>query len=193
MSPELRIAKNEISDLLEFIKDLFSKVGLSDQDADLVARIYVDNNLVGIDSHGVRLVPNCITRLKEGGVNPNPEIKLDTEADSIARLDGDNGLGQIVAMRGMNIAIEKAEKTGTGLVVCVNTNNAGAMGTYTRMALKKNMAGLAIATTVPSMFAWGGLERVISNPPLSISFPGRNIQFVSDFCLGSVAWNKVYV
>ncbi len=190
----MRSERNIQSDkLIEFITVLFVKAGLNEKDSDLLSRNYVDNNLRGIDSHGIRLVLNCITRLKEGGVNPNPKIRTEAETPSTARLDGDNGLGQIVALEGMNIAIKKAEETGIGFVICSNTNNAGAMGSYTRIALDKGMAGLCMATTVPSMFAWGGLKRVISNPPISISFPGEKTHFILDFCLGSVAWNKIYV
>ncbi|MEE9502260.1 MAG: Ldh family oxidoreductase, partial [Candidatus Aminicenantaceae bacterium] len=165
---------------------------LNEKDAALLGTSYVENNLRGVDSHGVRLVPICVKRLKEGGINPNPNITIEAETSASARLNGDNGLGQIVAFEGMNLAIKKAEETGIGFVVCANTNNAGAMGSYTRIALKKNMAALCMATTVPSMFAWGGLQRVISNPPVSIAFPGRNTRFVLDICLGSVAWNKIY-
>lgn len=183
----------QLNELIEFITVLFKKVGLSEKDSNLLAKSYVDNNMRGIDSHGVRLVPNCMKRLKEGGINPNPKIKIEAETPSTARLDGDNGLGQTVALEGMNIAIKKAEESGIGFVICTNTNNAGAMGSYTRIALEKGMAGLSMAATMPSMFAWGGIKRVISNPPISISFPGRKTHFIIDICLGSVAWNKIYV
>ncbi len=185
--------KVQYNDLVNFSSVLFNTAGLGKQDAYTVAACYIDNNLRGIDSHGVRLIPNCIRRLREGGINPHPEIELEAENPSTARLNGDNGLGQIVAIKGMNLAIEKAERNGIGFVVCSNTNNAGAMSSYSKMALGKGLAGLAMATTVPSMFAWGGLKRVISNPPISITFPGRKTHFVLDICLGSVAWNKIYI
>jgi LDH2 family malate/lactate/ureidoglycolate dehydrogenase len=179
--------------LASYISTLFVKSGLPEQDAEVVANNYLQNNVIGIDSHGVRLVPNCVLRLREGGINPRPNMEVKAEAASVARLDGDNGLGQLTALRGMDLAIKKADKTGVGFVVCTNTNNAGVMGSYTRIPLQRGMAGLAMATTVPSMFAWGGLKRVISNPPISISFPGRKQHFILDICLGSVAWNKIYM
>ena len=190
MGEELRI---HFDQLVKLSADLFEKVGLNRRDADVVARSYIENSLRGIDSHGIRLVPNCVKRLQEGGINPKPQIKVESETPATARLNGDNGLGQIVAMKGMNWAIEKAGKYGIGFVTCSNTNNAGAMGTYSRIALERGMAGLAVATTVPSMFAWGGLKRVISNPPVSITFPGKDTHFVLDISLGSVAWNKIYI
>ena len=189
MGEELRI---HFDQLVKLSADLFEKVGLNRRDADVVARSYIENSLRGIDSHGIRLVPNCVKRLQEGGINPKPQIKVESETPATARLNGDNGLGQIVAMKGMNWAIEKAGKYGIGFVTCSNTNNAGAMGTYSRIALERGMAGLAVATTVPSMFAWGGLKRVISNPPVSITFPGKDTHFVLDISLGSVACNIIY-
>jgi LDH2 family malate/lactate/ureidoglycolate dehydrogenase len=178
--------------LVSFAAALFVKVGLKETDARIMADSYVGNNLRGIDTHGARLIPICLERLKKGGINPRPNITVEAEAPSMLRLNGDNGPGQLVGREGMSRCIVKARDSGTGLVVCANTNNAGAMGSYTRMALEEGMAGLAMATTIPSMFAWGGLKRVISNPPLSISFPGRKVPFLMDFCLGSVAWNKIY-
>jgi LDH2 family malate/lactate/ureidoglycolate dehydrogenase len=178
--------------LVSFVVALFAKVGLNETDARIMADSYVDNNLRGIDTHGVRLIPNCLERLKKGGINPRPDITVEAEAPSMLRLNGDNGPGQLVGREGMNRCIARARASGIGLVVCANTNNAGAMGSYTRIALEQGMAGLAMATTIPSMFAWGGLKRIISNPPLSICFPGRKVPFLMDFCLGSVAWNKIY-
>jgi LDH2 family malate/lactate/ureidoglycolate dehydrogenase len=182
-----------VNKLHEFIKNLFEKAGLNNHDSGLLVKSYIDNNLRGIDSHGVRLVPNCINRLKAGGINPRPAVKVETETLSTARLNGDNGLGQIVGMIAMDMAIKKAENTGNGFVIAANTNNAGAMSTYTMIALEKGMVGLCMATTIPSMFAWGGLKRVIANPPISIAFPSRKTPFILDICLGSVAYNKIYM
>ena len=55
----------------------------------------MDNNLRGIDSHGIRLVPNCMRRPEAGGVNANPGMKIEAETESPARMDGDNSLGRI--------------------------------------------------------------------------------------------------
>ena len=184
MKTTIHIPGECIEDLTTFCARLLEGTGGPSADASLTAAMFVENNLVGIDSHGVRLLPICIERLNAGGINPHPSIRVEVDRSSIARIDGDNGLGQVVATAGMSMAMEMAKSTGFGFVVCTNTNNVGALGRYTEMALQDH---------IPSMFAAGGTKRVVANAPLSISFPGRPGDFLLDICLGQVAWNRIYM
>ena len=189
----MRMSKLPVESLRPFLESLFESVGVSKQDAATVSDAFLEANLRGVDTHGVRLIPAYMRRLRQGGVNPAPDIRVVSDLGGTLRLDGDNGLGQVVGCRAMSRAIERAGEYGIGLVVAGNTSHIGAASYYTRMPLEKNMAGFATSNNLPSLFVWGGLKRAISNPPFSISFPSRETPFVLDICLGTVAWNKIYM
>jgi LDH2 family malate/lactate/ureidoglycolate dehydrogenase len=185
--------KLPVASLRPFLESLFEVAGVPEEDARTVTDTFLETNLRGVDTHGVRLIPAYIRRLREGGVNPSPNIRSVSDLGSTVRLDGDNGLGQVVGCYAMRTAMERAAKHGIGMVVAGKTSHIGAASYYTRMPLKQRMAGFATSNNLPSLFVWGGLKRAISNPPFSISFPSRETPFVLDICLGTVAWNKIYM
>jgi len=179
--------------LRPFLETLFSSTGVPPGDAALVTDAFLESNLTGVDSHGVRLVPAYIRRLAHGGMNPAPTMKIITDLGASVRIDGDNGLGQVAGTYAMKLAMDRAETFGIGFSLVGRTSHIGAASYYTRMPLSRNMAGYATSNNLPSLFFWGGLKRALSNPPFSISFPTRGTPFVLDICLGTVAWNKVYM
>ena len=180
-------------DLRQFMEELFGSTGVSTSDARLVADMFLEANLRGVDSHGIRLIPAYITRLVHEGVNPTPKIKVVSDLGAAVRLDGDNCLGQVAGYHAMNLAMKRAASHGIGFALVGRTSHTGAGSYYVRMPLERNMAGFATSNNLPSLFVWGGLKRALSNPPVSISFPARKTPFILDICLGTVAWNKIYM
>jgi LDH2 family malate/lactate/ureidoglycolate dehydrogenase len=189
----MTMSKLPVESLRPFLESLFEAAGVPNKDAAVVTDTFLEANLRGVDTHGVRLIPAYIRRLQRGGVNPAPNIRTVSDLGGTVRLDGDHGLGQVVGCFAMRTAIERASEHGIAMVVAGNTSHIGAASYYTRMPLEHRMAGFATSNNLPSLFVWGGLKRAISNPPFSISFPSRKTPFVLDICLGTVAWNKIYM
>jgi LDH2 family malate/lactate/ureidoglycolate dehydrogenase len=189
----MKMSKLPVHSLRPFVDALFESVGVSKPDAATVSDAFLEANLRGVDTHGIRLIPAYIRRLQQGGVNPSPNIRTVSDLGGTLRLDGDHGLGQVVGCYAMERAMERAGQHGIGMVVAANTSHIGAASYYTRMPIRNNMAGFATSNNLPSLFVWGGLKRAISNPPFSVSFPSRKTPFVLDICLGTVAWNKIYM
>jgi len=182
-----------VDDLRPFLEKLFGSTGVSANDAQLLADTFMEANLRGVDSHGIRLVPAYIRRLANGGVNATPRITVLSDLGACVRIDGDNSLGQVAGCFAMNLAMERADRFGMGFALVGATSHIGAGSYYARMTLDRNMAGCVTSNNLPSLFVWGGLKRALSNPPFSISFPTRHTPFVLDICLGTVAWNKIYM
>ncbi|MBN2552720.1 MAG: Ldh family oxidoreductase [Spirochaetales bacterium] len=189
----MNVSELSVESLRPFLEALFEAAGVPKEDASVVTDAFLEANLRGVDTHGVRLIPAYVRRLQQGGVNPVPEIRIISDLGGTVRLDGDHGLGQVVGCHAMRTAIERASEHGIAMVVAGNTSHIGAASYYTRMALEQRMAGFATSNNLPSLFVWGGLKRAISNPPFSVSFPSRRTPFVLDICLGTVAWNKIYM
>ena len=101
--------------LRELVISVFQVLEVDRGDAEIVADVLVTADLFGIESHGVQRLRRYVNGLKNGSINPKPNIKVVKEGPSYAIVDGDNGLGHVVAYRAMNIAIDKAKKSGLGL------------------------------------------------------------------------------
>jgi L-2-hydroxycarboxylate dehydrogenase (NAD+) len=175
------------------LESLFAASGLARNDSVLVTDAFLEANLRGVDTHGVRLAPAYLRRLEQGGINPRPNLRILSDTGACLRIDGDNGLGQVAGVFAMRKAIERAERHGLGMAVVGHTSHIGTGSYYTRLAVEAGMAGFAGSNNLPSIFVWGGRKRALSNPPFSIAFPTSRTPFVLDICLGTVAWNKIYM
>ena len=82
--------------LTAFIKRAFEAAGLPDGDANILAGLMVEADLRGSDTHGVIRLPLYLRRLKAGGMNPRPNIRIVQEKPATALVDGDNGMGHLV-------------------------------------------------------------------------------------------------
>src|SRR5258708_12407912 len=94
--PAAPVAASAIAAL---IKDAMMAVGVPDADAAKVAELMLEADLTGADAHGVFRLPQYVKRLRAGGVNPKPTIRVEKTAAATAIVDGDNGMGHLVIAR----------------------------------------------------------------------------------------------
>src|SRR5215510_11889872 len=99
-----------------FIEDSFVKVGLPAADARRVAELMCTADLTGADAHGIFRLPQYVKRLRGGGVNPRPNIKVEKTAAATALVDGDNGMGHLVMGRAAETAVALARDAGLAWV-----------------------------------------------------------------------------
>jgi LDH2 family malate/lactate/ureidoglycolate dehydrogenase len=82
--------------LQAFIHAAMVRIGLSERDAAVVAALMAQADLQGSDGHGVSRLPQYARRIKAGGFNVKPEIRVVRERASTALVNGDNGMGHLV-------------------------------------------------------------------------------------------------
>jgi ureidoglycolate dehydrogenase (NAD+) len=175
-----------------FTTALFRSAGLPPEDAATVARTLVLADLRGVDSHGVLRTGVYLERLKRGLINPAPEVRVLRERPAAALLDGDNGMGPVVATAAMRRALEKARAAGLGAVAVRRGNHYGMAAAYALMALEEDGIGLT-CTNGPALVApWGGTRRFFGTNPLAIAVPaGRERPVVLDMATTVVARGKI--
>ncbi len=179
--------------LSDLVRDLFIAAGLSPEHAQHTAEMLVLSNLRGIDSHGVFRVQGYLKRLGNGTVNSSPEMAFhDIPGTPLAILDGDRGLGFLVADKAMGHALQKAKDYGIGLVWAKNSNHFGAAGLYAMKAAEEHMIGI-VTTNVPAMVTMPSFrESVVGNNPIAVSVPMKDHPpFTVDISLSSVALGKL--
>ena len=110
-----KVLFNNYADIVDFAGRVFQKLGMNEEDSQLVGSLLVQADLRGQEGHGVSRIPIYTKRLKMGLVDPNPEIKITEISGSCSIVDGGTGMGFIVATMAMKHAIEKAQTTGGGI------------------------------------------------------------------------------
>jgi len=170
------------NDLLNFSTEVFLKIGCPQDEADLAAKTLLSADLRGVDSHGVARLTGYVRLWKAGRINPKPNVRIVHETPSTAVVDGDSGLGLVVGPKAMEVAIEKAEKVGTGWVSVKNTNHFGIAGVHAMKALQKDMIGIAMTNASPLVAPTFSLERLLGTNPIAVAIPaGEEPPFVADF------------
>jgi L-2-hydroxycarboxylate dehydrogenase (NAD+) len=158
-----------------FIARTFIAAGLPDEDARTLAGLMVEADLRGSDTHGVIRLPLYIRRIRAGGVNPTPNIRVVSERPSTALIDGDNGMGHLVMARAAKLAIDKASSNGIGWVGARMSNHAGPAALYVTMPLKHDMIGLYFAVGSSNHLPpWGGSENLLGTNPMAIAVPAQD-------------------
>jgi len=176
-----------------FIAMAFEAVGMPAADARTVAGLMAEDDLQGSDGHGVIRLPQYLKRIRAGGVNLTPDIRIVQERAGTALLHGDNGMGHLVMKRAAEIAMEKARAAGVGWVGAQWSNHAGPASLYVRMMLAHDMVGLYFAVgNANHLPPWGGLEMLLSTNPIAVAIPaGNEPPIVLDMATTVAAYGKV--
>src|SRR5580700_10495117 len=180
--------------LLDFTIEIFRRIGCPEADARTAAGALLSADLRGIDSHGVARLVGYIRLQEAGRANPRPAIRILHETPSTAVVDGDSGLGLVVAPFAMQVAIDKAEKVGTGWVSVQNSNHFGIAGYHALQAVARDMIGIAMTNASALVAPTFSLERLLGTNPICVAVPaGEEPPFVADLATTTAANGKLEI
>jgi LDH2 family malate/lactate/ureidoglycolate dehydrogenase len=193
MNQKSAIRRFDASDLEAFVARALTAVGLPVPDAEQVARLMILADLRGSDGHGIFRLPQYVRRIRAGGMNVRPDIRVVQETDASALVDGDNGMGHLVMQFAAQVAIKKAERSGIGWVGARQSNHAGPAALYAMMPLPRDMIGIYIAVgSANHMPPWGGVELLLSTNPIAFAIPAlEEPPIVLDIATSVTAYGKV--
>jgi L-2-hydroxycarboxylate dehydrogenase (NAD+) len=186
--------KYEYAKVWEFTNNVFLKMGCSADDAKLASDVLVSADMRGIDSHGVARLIGYVRLWDADRINPTPSIKIVHETPSTAVIDGDSGLGLVVAPKAMEVAIEKAKNVGSGWLSVKNSNHYGIAGYHAMMALEHDMIGMSMTNASPLVSPTFSTERMLGTNPIAVAIPaGKQPPFVADFATTTAANGKLEI
>ena len=186
--------KYEYKKVRDFTNNVFLKMGCSAEDADLATTVLVSADLRGIDSHGVARLIGYVRLWDADRINPTPKITVPHQTPSTAVVDGDSGLGLVVAPKAMEIAIEKAKNVGSGWVSVKNSNHYGIAGYHAMMALEHDMIGMSMTNASPLVSPTFSTERMLGTNPIAVAIPAdKQPPFVADFATTTAANGKLEI
>lgn len=178
--------------LEELVVNKLEQVGVPKNHALTVANVLVHADLRGVHSHGVLRTEHYVNRIKEGGLNTNPNFKKEMTGTSTAKFNGDDGLGHVVAKESMEQAIEMAQNNGIGVVVSYNSSHCGALSYFVKQAADEKMVGMAMTQTDKMAVPFGGKERFFGTNPIAYGIPAKKGQpIILDMATSNVAFGKI--
>lgn len=181
-------------ELFDFTKAVFIKMGCSEEHAITATTTLLSADLRGIDSHGIARLTGYVRLWEVKRINATPNIKIIHETPSTAVIDGDSGLGLVIAPYAMKIAIEKAKNVGTGWVSVQNSNHFGIAGFHAMMALEHDMIGIAMTNASPLVAPTFSIDKMLGTNPIAVAAPaGKQPPFVADLATTTAANGKLEI
>ncbi|MCB9252734.1 MAG: Ldh family oxidoreductase [Flavobacteriales bacterium] len=182
------------SDLREFTRSVFLKIGCSADHATLASDVLLAADLRGIDSHGVARLSGYVRLWQKGRINTVPNIKIIRQKQSTATIDADGALGLVSAPFAMQLAIERSGKFGSGMIAVGNSNHFGIAGYHAMMALEFDMIGFAMTNASPLVAPTRSKERMLGTNPMAYAIPaGKYDPVVIDLATSTAANGKLEI
>ena len=180
--------------LRAFTYRVFKSMGCPDADAKQATDVLITADLRGIDSHGVARLSGYVRLWENGRLNTAPTPRIVHETATTATVDGDSGLGLVVAPYAMEIAIAKARQYGSGWVAIRNSNHFGIAGYHALRAVAQDMIGYAMTNASPLVAPTFSTERLLGTNPMCYAFPAGNYSpVVVDMATSAAANGKLEV
>ncbi|QWD74868.1 Ldh family oxidoreductase [Polynucleobacter sp. TSB-Sco08W16] len=178
-----------------FISNALQSERVPAADANIIANLMVQSDLVGADGHGIFRLPAYLKRIRAGGVNLNPNIHIEREQGATALINGDNALGHLVMNRAVDLAIEKVKQHSVCWIGSHYGNHSGAASVYVRKLAEQGYIGIYMAVgNANHMAPWGGIDLLLSTNPIAIAVPAGDDPIVLlDIATTVAAYGKVKV
>ncbi len=183
--------------LRQLVTAIFAKAGCNADEAALIGRRLTDANLVGHDSHGVVRVPAYVRWLGEGKVFANRHIRIVTESDGFAVIDGQRGFGQVIGGEAMDVGIAKAKKVGVAMIGLRHVHHLGRIGDWAEHCAAQGIISVHFVNGVHLgwiVAPFGGMQRRMTTNPFCCGMPVEGGEpIILDMATSKVAEGKVQV
>ncbi|RKJ81143.1 MULTISPECIES: Ldh family oxidoreductase [unclassified Pyramidobacter] len=178
--------------LQRWAEEILRGLGVPKRDAAQTVAVMMDAEISGVESHGLMRLKAYADRIAQGMIKPNPDIKVKA-LGAIARVDGGNGLGQVVMAKATDTAIGLAKKYGIGAVTVCRSNHFGTAAFYANAIARAECIGLAASMAGPTMAPFGGMDLLLGTNPFAVAFPGSKQTFCGDMATSATAKGKIRI
>ncbi|TFH88236.1 Ldh family oxidoreductase [Billgrantia azerbaijanica] len=187
--PDFRVA---VADLERFIGQVLERAGADEASTEATTRALVTASRLGVDSHGLRLLPHYVRALEGGRLNGRPEMAFTRRLPATGYLDADDALGHLAGYRAMDEAVAMAEEVGVGAVAVGNSSHFGAAGCYALAAAERGLIGLAVCNSDPFVLLHDGTAPFHGTNPIAFAAPVTGQRpYLLDMATSAIPWNRV--
>lgn len=180
------------AELQQVMHQALLSAGASDHEAHLQARLLLEAELRGHPSHGIRRLPLLLQRIGNGKAILGSEPTVEWTAESVADIDGHNGLGAVIADVAVRATRQRAAVNGVALACVRRANHIGMLAPHVEQLASDDMIGLALTTSEALVHPWGGTRPLVGTNPIGIAMPaGDGDSFVLDMSTAAVSMGKI--
>ncbi|MCL2498476.1 MAG: Ldh family oxidoreductase [Symbiobacteriaceae bacterium] len=179
--------------LYNFCHQAFKQMGFTDEEATIITDVLIRSDLYGIESHGVQRLIRYDTDIRRGLIHPHGDIKVVFETPISAVIDGQEGMGQLIAHKCMSLAITKAQANGIGMVTTRNSNHYGIAGFYAQMACDQGLLGMSFTNSSPLLVPTYARKAALGSNPVALAMPAEPYPFLFDASTTVITRGKVEV
>lgn len=182
----------EVDSITSLTKELLMSAGINSTDASITAMSIIEAEKRGVSSHGLTRLKSYVERISQKLINKHPKTSIVKNLGSILILDGDNGLGQVVADQTLEYCFNNLKKESLVIASVSNSNHFGTCGYYSRQAALNGYLAITATNAGPTMAPWGGIDPMLGTNPFAISFPAKEYgDFTLDIATSAVAKGKI--
>ncbi|OHZ02694.1 Ldh family oxidoreductase [Salinicola sp. MIT1003] len=189
---DVKKTKVDQATLKKIAIESLGRLEIKGSDADAVADVLVMADMMGIHTHGVARILSYGERIKVGGINAKPDIKVRQSYPTVATMDGDNAIGPLLGSKAIFHSMEMASEFGMGMVFVNGSNHFGPIMPYSFMAAEQGYMSFIASNATTTIAPYGGTVPKLGNNPLGFGFPHpKGEHFLLDMALSTVARAKV--
>ena len=179
--------------LERFCRDAFVKFGFNEEEAKQITDVLLLADLYGVKSHGTQRLVRYHKSIENGcvRVDAKPEVVFETPVSAV--IDGHSGMGQLISVYAMNMAIKKAKEVGMAFVTVRNSNHFGIAGYYTKMACDAGLIGISSTNSESIMVHTNSREAILGSNPIAFAMPAEPYPFWFDAATTVVPKGKLEV
>ncbi len=185
--------KYSYEELKKFCTDAFLKFGFNQEESDIIVDVLLTSDLYGIESHGMQRLVRYHKGIEKGLIKPQakPEVVFETPVSAV--IEGNDGMGQLLGYKAMNMAIEKAKKVGMAIVTVRNSNHYGIAGYYAKMACREGLIGMSMTNSEAIMVPTFGRKAMLGSNPFALAVPAEPYDFFFDASTTVVTRGKLEI
>jgi LDH2 family malate/lactate/ureidoglycolate dehydrogenase len=176
-----------------FCETLFQAYGFSANESKIITDILLRADLYGIESHGVQRLVRYHDEISSGQVDIGAKTEIVHETPISACIEANKVMGQLAATEAMKLAINKAQKSGCGMITVRNSNHYGIAGYYAEMALAEDLIGICMTNTEAICVPTFGSQAMTGTNAIALSMPADPVAFSYDAATTVVPRGKLEV
>jgi L-2-hydroxycarboxylate dehydrogenase (NAD+) len=181
-----------VEDVRKLAEGILLANGVPQAHARTQAGLFLEAEMRAIPSHGLLRLRRVIERIHAGLSMPGVIGNQEWTARSFLSVDGQRGLGPVVAMAALDAIIPRAREDGIAIAAIRNTNHLGALAYYAEHAAKEGLTCIALTISEALVHPWGGRKAMIGTNPIAIGVPADPSPMVLDMATGLVSMGKIH-
>jgi L-2-hydroxycarboxylate dehydrogenase (NAD+) len=173
---------------------IMERLGTPADIAEDVATVLLASDRRGIASHGTARMPQYVSLVDAGVVDPAARPVLERDRPALGRFDARNGWGHHASRVAIDRAISGARASGSYVALVRHSNHYGIAGWYALRAAAVGMIGMSLTNSSPLVAPTRGRIAMIGTNPIAVAAPaGRFGALCLDMATSTVPRGRIEV